>query len=62
MSDEKPTWWRRFRAGWANAFAPGPHGPLTGEDRALLDKIADAHEAMESGKTMGKLLVDVAAL
>lgn len=30
--------------------------------RFPLDKIADAHEAMESGKTMGKLLVDVAAL
>lgn len=41
MSEEKPTWWRRFRKGWANAFAPS-HGPLTGEDRALLDKIADA--------------------
>ncbi len=42
MSEEKPTWWRRFRQSWANAFAPGPHGPLTDEDRAFLDKIADA--------------------
>jgi NADPH:quinone reductase len=30
--------------------------------RFPLDQIAAAHEAMESGKTMGKLLVDVAAL
>ena len=30
--------------------------------RFPLDKIVAAHEAMESGKTMGKLLVDVAAL
>lgn len=30
--------------------------------RFPLDRIVDAHEAMESGKTVGKLLVDVAAL
>ena len=42
MSEEKPTWWHRFRTGWANAFAPNAHGPLTDEDRALLNKIADA--------------------
>ena len=30
--------------------------------RLPLERIADAHEAMESGTTIGKLLVDVAAL
>ena len=30
--------------------------------RFPLDRIAEAHEAMESGKTMGKLLIDVAAM
>ena len=29
--------------------------------RFPLDRIVEAHEAMESGKTIGKLLVDVAA-
>ena len=41
MSEEEPTWWRRFRKSWANAFSPS-QGPLTAEDRALLNKIADA--------------------
>ncbi len=32
---------RRFREKWKNAFdLKSPHGPLTDEDRALMDKIA----------------------
>lgn len=43
MSEKKPSLWRRFRKGAANAFAlESPHGPLTDDDRALLEKIAEA--------------------
>ena len=43
MPKTKRPWRERFRAGLRNAFAlDGPHGELSGEDYALLDRVARA--------------------
>ncbi len=43
MCETKLSWHRRFAAGLRHAFSlKTPHGPLTDEDRALMERLADA--------------------